>query len=52
MSKYNARSLLEATIKFKLTNRSTNQIPINSKQIKTNGNMGQKISKYIEPKTS
>lgn len=50
MSKYNARSLLDATIKFKLTNRSTNDIPVNSKQIKPMGNMGAKINKYIAPK--
>lgn len=34
MSKLNAKSLMDATIKFKLTNRSTNEIPLNAKQIK------------------
>jgi hypothetical protein len=52
MSKFNAKSLLDATIKFKLTNRSTNDIPVNSKQIKPAGNMGVKINKYIAPKTA
>ncbi len=47
MSKFNAKSMLDATIKFKLTNRSTNDIPVNSKQIKPAGNMGGKINKYI-----
>lgn len=50
MARFNAQSLLDATIKFKLTNRSTNDIPLNSKQIKPMGNMGAKISKYIAPK--
>ena len=49
MSKFNAKSMLDATIKFKLTNRSTNDIPVNSKQIKPTGNMGGKINKYIAP---
>jgi hypothetical protein len=40
MSKYNAKSVLDATIKFKLTNRSSNDMPVNSKQIKINGNVG------------
>lgn len=52
MSKFNAKSLLEATIKFKLTNRSTSDIPVNSRQIKPAGNMGMKIGKYIAPKTA
>ncbi len=52
MSKFNARSLMDATIKFKLTNRSTNDIPVNSKQIKPQGNMGMKIGKYIAPQTA
>ncbi len=34
MSKLNAKSLMDATIKFKLTSRSTNEIPLNAKQIK------------------
>lgn len=50
MSKFNAKSLLDATIKFKLTNRSTNDMPINAKQIKPEGNMSAKISNYIGPK--
>lgn len=50
MSKLNARSLLDATIKFKLTNRSTNDIPLNTKQIRPAGNMGAQINKYIAPK--
>lgn len=50
MSKFNTKSLLDATIKFKLTNRSTNDMPVNTKQIKSNGNMGVKINKYIAPK--
>ena len=52
MSKFNAKSLLDATIKFKLTNRSTNDMPVNSKQIKPSGNLGVKINKYIAPKTA
>lgn len=52
MSKFNAKSLLDATIKFKLTNRSTNDIPVNAREIKPSGNMGSMISKYITPKTS
>ena len=52
MSKFNAKSLLDATIKFKLTNRSTNDIPVNAREIKPSGNMGAMISKYITPKTS
>ena len=52
MSKFNARSLLDATIKFKLTNRSTNDIPVNSHEIKPSGNLGMKIGKYIAPKTA
>ena len=50
MSKFNTKSLLDATINFKLTNRSTNDIPMNIRQIKSNGNMGGKINKYITPK--
>lgn len=50
MAKFNAQSLLDATIKFKLTNRSTNDIPVNTKLIKPMGNMGAKINKYIAPK--
>ncbi len=52
MSKFNAKSLLDATIKFKLTNRSTNDIPVNNREIKPSGNMGVMIGKYIAPKTS
>jgi hypothetical protein len=52
MSKLNAKSLMDATIKFKLTNRSTNDIPLNTKHIKPEGNLGAKISKYITPKTT
>ena len=52
MSKFNAKSLMDATIKFKLTNRSTNDIPLNAKHIKPEGNLGAKIGKYIAPKTT
>ena len=52
MSKFNAKSLLDATIKFKLTNRSTNEIPVNARSLKVEGNMGAKIGKYITPKTA
>jgi hypothetical protein len=51
MSKFNAKSLLDATMKFKLTNQSSGDMPINSKQIRSSGNMGSKINKYIAPKS-
>ena len=33
-SKFNAKTLLSGTIKFRLTNRSTNDIPVNAREIK------------------
>lgn len=33
-AKFNAKTLLNGTIKFRLTNRSTNDMPVNAKQIK------------------
>ena len=50
MSKINARSLLEATLKFKLTDSSTSDVPVNSKKVERGGNMGHRIHKYIRPK--
>ena len=52
MNKFNARSLLNNTTKFKLTNKSESDIPVNSKVMKLDGNQSTKIYKYITPKAA
>ena len=51
-NKFNAQSILGNTIKFKLANRSDSDIPINTKSIKVDNNVGSKINKYIAPKST
>ena len=51
-NKFNARSILSNTIKFKLTNRSDTDMPINSKSLKVENNLGSKINKFIAPKST
>ena len=52
MNKFNSRSILSNTLKFKLTNKSESDIPVNSKVMKVNGNQSSKIHKYITPKAT
>ena len=52
VNRFNAKSLLSNTTKFKLTNKSESDIPVNSKVGKLDGNQGAKIYKYITPKAA
>ena len=46
--KFNAKTLLGQTMKFGITHQSDSQ-PINSKTLKAEGSMGNRIDKYIGP---
>lgn len=52
MNKFNSKSILSNTLKFKLTNKSESDIPVNSKIMKVDGNQSSKIYKYITPKAA
>ena len=47
-SKFNAKTLLGQTMKFGITHQSESQ-PINTKTLKAEGSMGNRIDKYIGP---
>lgn len=51
-NKFNSRSIMSNTTKFRLTNRSDSDMPINSRSIKLDNNLGGKISKLIAPKST
>ena len=51
-NKFNAKSILSNTIKFKLSNRSESDLPVNTRSIKVDSNIGSKINKYIAPKST
>ena len=46
-NKFNSKTILSNTIKFKLTNRSQSDMPVNSKSLKAENNFNNKIHKYI-----
>jgi hypothetical protein len=51
-SKFNARTLLDATLRFGISSRAESEQPINIKSLKLEGSMGERIQKYIAPKTA
>lgn len=52
-NKFNAQSILNSTVKFKLTSRSEAEIPVNSKIIKaSNGISASKIERLITPSSA
>lgn len=51
-NKFNSKSILSNTIKFKLTNRSESDIPLNTKSLKVENNFNNKIHKYITPQSA
>ena len=51
-NRFGVQSILASTMKFKLSNRSETEIPINKKTIKAENNFASKINKYILPKNS
>lgn len=51
-NKFSAQSILNNTTKFRLTNRSESDIPVNSRPLKVDSNFSSKINKYIAPKTT
>lgn len=52
VNKFNSRSILSNTTKFKLTNKSESDIPVNKRLMKIEGNQGSKIHKIIAPKAT
>lgn len=51
-NRFGVQAILSNTMKFKLSNRSESEIPINKKTIKAENNFASKIHKYIVPKNS
>ena len=51
-SKFNAKTLLNSTLKFGISSRAGSEQPINTKTLKMQGSMAERIQKYIVPKTS
>lgn len=51
-NKFNIKSILNSTTKFKLTNRSESDLPLNSRSMKIDNNYNAKINKYIVPKSA
>lgn len=51
-NKFNTKSILGNTIKFRLTNRSESEMPVNTKGIKIDNNYNSKINKYIAPQSA
>ena len=51
-NKFNSKAILSNTIKFKLTNRSESDIPLNTKSLKVENNFNNKIHKYITPQSA
>lgn len=51
-NRFNVKSILNNTIKFKLAARTESELPINKKSIKAENNFTSKINKYISPYSS
>ena len=51
-TKFNAKTLLNETLKFGISSRAGSEQPINTKSLKMEGSMGERIQKYIVPKTA
>ena len=51
-SKFNAKTLLSSTLKFGISSRSESEQPINTKSMKMEGSMAERIQKYIGPHAS
>lgn len=51
-SKFNAKTLLNSTLKFGISSRAGSEQPINTKTLKLEGSNAERIQKYIVPKTA